>query len=269
LGQRSNIDAAEDKDEVLSDAMLLPAFSFVIRYMPYDAAPKQGISSHATSLPLAADQYPLRVAYFRSKDADLWRDMQKYFSSDKNSGLIPAMPDKNLFTDPREIACFLLEPWPVDAGALGTVTPSDIYIHAHGRLGQELNTRLQIIFKYRTGKRTILTSQNVEEAIQILANKDGNIRGPVVLLNSCHASDNVGAEFVSTALALTRAGTRTVIGPRDRVPAGFATNFARAYYDFAQLMPDPGRAVLAARFACLTNLLNPLGCIYFALGDVG
>jgi len=58
-------------------------------------------------------------------------------------------------------------------------------------------------------------------------------------------------------------------GPRDRIPAPFAVKFAQAYYMAAQDTPDPGRAVLAARLACLTEFGNPLGCLYFAIGDVG
>jgi hypothetical protein len=269
LGLRPQINPAQEKDEVLADAILLPAFSFITRYMPYDGVSAAGISSAATTSPPITGPYPLRVTYFRSKEAELWEDMRSYLSGGKGSEPIPVLPDKNRFTNSRDIALYMLKPWLVGDGVAGNSIPSDIYVHAHGRRGDDFNTRLQIVFKYQINKRAILTSQNVGEAIQIANGTGGHSGGPVVLLNSCHATDQIGAEFVSAAFKLTNAGTKAVIGPRDRVPAPYAVKFAQAYYQAAQNTPDPGRAVLAARLACLTEFGNPLGCLYFAIGDVG
>ena len=97
--------------------------------------------------------------------------MQSYLSGGKGSALIPVLPDKDRFTNPREIALFMLKPWLVGDGIAGNSIPSDIYVHAHGHLGDDFNTRLQIVFKYRIAKRAILTSQNVEEAIQMTNGK--------------------------------------------------------------------------------------------------
>jgi hypothetical protein len=261
LGVRDSLYIAQDETDVLRLASLFGGFRSIVRHSPLAV----GTYLHP---PTYGEQATL---YLRSVNVDGNQKMLEILESAKCT-IIGPFPSQTNYHRAGNIARALIIPEP----ALGVhpVVPDLVQIHAHAEEGDSLSEKLRITFDYgpEKGEYIVVRSSHIEavdEEIERLRGDGISVgTGPLVIFNACEALGTIGNESLSSGLDLSRFGSRAVIGPREEILAEFAVEFSDMLHEELNKGNTIGEAAVAARWATLTDYLNPSGLLYATFGDI-
>jgi hypothetical protein len=261
LGIRDSLDIAQDETDVIRLASLFGGFRSIVRHSPLAVGTYLHPPSHGEQATL----------YLRSVDVEGYEKMSKILNG-ANAAFIGPFPSQENYHRAGNIARAMIIPEP----ALGAnpVIPDLVQIHAHAEEGDSLSEKLRITFDYgpKEGEFLVVRSSHIEavdeENVRLRSNGISVGTGPLVVFNACEALGTIGNESLSSGLDLSKFGSRAVIGPREEILADFAVEFSNILHEELNKGNTIGEAAVAARWATLTDYLNPSGLIYATFGDV-
>lgn len=259
LAETERAIVAADEADVRLLASYLGGYSAVVRYTPLIAAAFVHPKAQGNRCTL----------YFRSVDAEFFDRMHEVLN-EQAGVLLGPFPSGDTYADAEDVARSLMLPEPA-RGPIQLV-PDLVHMHAHAVEGDSNAEALMITLDSGMGVPIVVLSSHVEDVLHEVsrirrAGTNPNA-GPIVVFNSCEALGLVGHEPRSTGLDLSLGGTRAVVGPREEVDAEFAVGFSRELHSGLGEGRAVGECVVRARWATLTEYLNPSGLFYATFGDV-
>jgi hypothetical protein len=139
---------------LLKGLLLLPAYLAPIRHIPWDDV------AAAQRVLKAGDGASPHSLLLRSEDTKRWKDIEASLAS--SGSLVATGPSGGLAERPDRLASCLAIPEPVQTKNGHAVTPSRIFLYAHGVPGPAFSNSLSIHFQFKTSHFTPARNWDLE-----------------------------------------------------------------------------------------------------------